>query len=74
MIARSKFGGQPKPIPPPLVDILLASLTALAMAGRIETACRLAGQACAALRGNSPAAWQAFNAFLHRFARQTPDP
>jgi hypothetical protein len=44
------------------------------MAGRPETACRLAGQACAALRETSPAAWHAFNAFLHRFARQTPDP
>jgi hypothetical protein len=43
------------------------------MAGRIETACRLAGQACAASRTSSPAAWQAFNAFLHRFAPHTPD-
>ena len=74
MTAPLKLRRRPEPIWPPLVDILLASLTALARAGRTETACRLAGQACAALRETSPAAWQAFNAFLHRFARQTPDP
>lgn len=58
----------------PLADILLASLNELAAAGRIESACRLAGQACAALREDSPAAWKGFNAFLHRFATRTPDP
>jgi hypothetical protein len=73
MTGQLKSRPQPEQIWPPLVDILLASLTALAMAGRIETACRLAGQACAASRTSSPAAWQAFNAFLHRFAPHTPD-
>jgi hypothetical protein len=57
-----------------LADVLLASLKELAAAGQVEIACRLAGQACAALRDDSPAAWKMFNAFLHRFARQTPDP
>ena len=74
MTAPLKLRRRPEPLWPPLVDILLASLTALAMAGRPETACRLAGQACAALRETSPEAWQAFNGFLHRFARQTPAP
>lgn len=57
-----------------LAEILLASLNQLAAAGQVEGACRLAGQACAALRHDRPAAWRAFNAFLHRFARHTPDP
>jgi hypothetical protein len=74
MTARMKLRREPERIWPPLVDILLASLTALALAGQTETACRLAGQACAALRQVSPPACQAFNVFLHRFARHTPDP
>jgi len=60
--------------PPQIADILLASLKELAAAGQVETACRLAGQACAALRNDAPDAWSAFNVFLHRFARRTPDP
>jgi hypothetical protein len=47
-------------------EILLASITALAAAGEVETACRLAGQACVALRGTDPAAANRFNALLHR--------
>ena len=57
-----------------LAEILLASLRDLAAAGHVESACRLAGRACAALREDSPVDWKAFNAFLHRFAGQTPDP
>lgn len=64
----------PEQIPPDLSDVLLASLMVLVAAGRVETACRLAGQACAALRENSPGPWRRFNAFLHRFARETPEP
>ncbi|KQY99392.1 hypothetical protein ASD45_00195 [Pseudolabrys sp. Root1462] len=64
----------PEPIPPQLEKLLLESLKALAALGQIEAACRLAGQACAALRENSPTSWKAFNAFLHRYAGQTPDP
>jgi hypothetical protein len=47
-------------------EILLASVTALAAAGEVETACRLAGQACVALRATDPAAARRFDAFLHR--------
>jgi hypothetical protein len=61
-------------VPSQMADILLASLKELAAAGQVETACRLAGQACAALRNDAPDAWAAFNAFLHRFARRTADP
>lgn len=53
----------------PLVAILLASLDALMSAGEADTACRLAGQACAALRGRDDAGWRRFNAFLHRAAK-----
>lgn len=55
--------------PSPLADVLLSSLDALVAAGEAETACRLAGQACAALRGKDEAAWRRFNAFLHRAAK-----
>ena len=52
-----------------LVGILSASLEALAAAGEPDAACRLAGQACAALRHGDPAAWRRFNALLHRLTR-----
>lgn len=52
-----------------LSGILLASLEALAAAGQAEAACRLAGQACAALRRSDPAACQRFNVLLHRLTR-----
>lgn len=58
--------------PSELVDVLAASLEALAAAGRVEEACRLAGRACAALRRSEPAAWQRFNALLHRLTRRLP--
>jgi hypothetical protein len=47
-------------------EILLASVSALAAAGEVETACRLAGQACVALRRTDPAAARRFDALLHR--------
>ncbi|HTN64286.1 MAG TPA: hypothetical protein VL147_22480 [Devosia sp.] len=47
-------------------EILLASLTALAAAGEVEKACRLAGQACVALRHANPSAARRFDALLHR--------
>lgn len=53
----------------PLTGVLLASLQALAAAGEADTACRLAGQACAELRHTDPAAWQRFNVFLHRMIK-----
>ena len=36
-----------------LIDILLSSLEALAATGQADAACRLAGEACAALRGRT---------------------
>ncbi len=53
-----------------LVEILLASLRELAAANRVESACRLAGRACAALRRHDPKAEHRFNALLHRLSRQ----
>ncbi len=52
-----------------LIDILLSSLEALAATGQADAACRLAGEACAALRGRDPAGWQRFNVFLHRMTK-----
>lgn len=49
-----------------LSEILLASITALAGAGEVERACRLAGQACVALRNTDPAHARRFDALLHR--------
>ncbi|MDQ2633004.1 MAG: hypothetical protein M3Y78_04635 [Pseudomonadota bacterium] len=49
-----------------IADILLASIAALAAAGEIENACRLAGQACVALRPTDPAASRRFDVLLHR--------
>lgn len=51
---------------PSLPDILLASVTALDTAGDVEKACRLAGQACVALRASDPAAARRFDVLLHR--------
>lgn len=49
-----------------LSEILLASVTALAGAGEVEAACRLAGQACVALRRIEAGAARRFDALLHR--------
>jgi hypothetical protein len=53
-------------MPARLSEILLASLSALAAAGEVEKACRLAGEACVALRGTEPAAARRFDVLLHR--------
>jgi hypothetical protein len=58
--------------PADLAGILLASLEALAAAGQVDEACRLAGQACAALRQSDPGTWHRFNALLHRLVRRLP--
>ncbi|AMN48299.1 hypothetical protein ACG33_14560 [Steroidobacter denitrificans] len=55
---------------PALDDILLASLKALAAAGEVEEACRLAGRACAFHRGRNVEAWSRYNVLLHRLARR----
>lgn len=49
-----------------LTGILVASLEALAAAGEVETACRLAGKACVALRRTDGAAARRFDVMLHR--------
>lgn len=59
-------------MPDSLDRILLASLEALAAAGETDAACRLAGQACAALRQHDATAWRRFNALLHRLVLQPP--
>lgn len=61
-----------KPSPESLTGILLASLEALAVAGQVEAACRLAGRACVALRHSDPKGEHRFNALLHRLAPRVP--
>jgi hypothetical protein len=61
------------PSPPVLVGILLAGLAALADAGEIEAACRLAGQACVALRHTDQAAARRFDVLLHRLTPRLND-
>jgi len=58
------------PGPERLPEILLASIIALAEAGEVEQACRLAGQAYVALRISDPAAARRFDVFLHRSTRK----
>lgn len=55
-----------------LAEILLASVTALAGAGEVEAACRLAGQACVTLRGTDAAAARRFDVLLHRLTPLLP--
>ncbi|MCM8729785.1 hypothetical protein ACFO8O_02205 [Hephaestia sp. GCM10023244] len=59
------------PIAPALCDVLLVSLRALGDAGDTDLACRLAGRACAALRGRDSVQWRRFNVLLHRLAPRT---
>ncbi len=49
-----------------LPEILLKCVAALADTGEVEAACRLAGQAYAALRTSDPVAARRFDALLHR--------
>lgn len=58
----------------PLGDILLRSLEELAAAGGVDAACRLAGLACATMRGSDMRQWKRFNAFLHRWSSRAPEP
>jgi hypothetical protein len=58
--------GPAAPALPLLPEILLESLAALADAGEIERACRLAGRACSALRKSDPSTARRFDVFLHR--------
>jgi streptomycin 6-kinase len=53
--------------------ILRASLLALSEAGGTDEACRLAAQACAALRQPQREEWHIFNKLLHKLSsRSTP--
>ena len=61
-----------KPSPESLAGILLASLEALAVAGQVEMACRLAGRACVVMRPTDPQGEHRFNALLHRLAPRVP--
>jgi hypothetical protein len=54
-----------------LSGILLTGLKALADAGEVEQACRLAGRACAVLRRAHGDEWRGFNILLHRLSRRT---
>lgn len=49
-----------------LAQLLAASLTALAAAGEVEAACRLAGKACVDLRQSDPVIARRFDVLLHR--------
>jgi hypothetical protein len=49
-----------------LSEILLESVIALAGSGEVETACRLAGRACVAIRATDPTAARRFDVLLHR--------
>jgi len=51
-----------------LIDLLITSLGALAAAGEVEASCRLAGQACVALRHSDPKAARRFDVLLHRLS------
>jgi hypothetical protein len=51
-----------------LVDLLIKSLGELAAAGEVEAACRLAGQACVALRHSDQKAARRFDVLLHRLS------
>lgn len=64
--AGAAAAADPGPQPQGLVDILVTSLNALAAAGDVEAACRLAGQACVALRRTDQAAARRFDVLLHR--------
>ncbi|HLS82531.1 MAG TPA: hypothetical protein VK025_14120 [Steroidobacter sp.] len=49
-----------------VAEILRSTVNALAAAGEVEKACRLAGQAYVALKDVEPAAARQFDALLHR--------
>ena len=49
-----------------LAELLLTSLSGLAAAGEVETACRLAGKACVTLRHCDQATARRFDVLLHR--------
>jgi hypothetical protein len=58
--------------PKDLVGVFLDTLRALAAAGQVEQACRLAGQACATTRQSDPATCHRFNLLLHGLTKKLP--
>lgn len=54
-----------------LAALLSESLTELAKSGQADAACRLAGRACALLRGSNAKEWTRFNKLLHRLSPMT---
>lgn len=69
-IDSSDAGDLPPAEPSGMAEILCTSLEALAAAGRVDEACRIAGQACAVARRSDPKAWRRFNALLHRLTKK----
>lgn len=53
-----------------VIVLLLEALQRLADAGEVDTACRIAGRACAVLRRSDAKGERRFNALLHRLARK----
>jgi len=53
-----------------IVVLLLDALQKLADTGQVDAACRIAGQACAALRRHDAKSEHRFNALLHRLVRK----
>lgn len=62
-----------KPVPTgeaALSLLLIESLDALADAGQVDHACRIAGRACMKLRRSDEAAARRFDVWLHRMTRR----
>lgn len=53
-----------------LAPLLLESLNALADAGEVDHACRIAGRACMQLRGMDEMAARRFDVWLHRMIKR----
>ena len=53
-----------------VIVLLLEALQKLADASEVDTACRIAGRACAVLRRSDAKAERRFNALLHRLTRK----
>ena len=68
--ALSPASGANAPLDETLCGLLLEGLGALADAGGVEKACRLAGRAYVALRHESPQQARRFDVLLHRLSRR----
>jgi hypothetical protein len=70
---QSQTVNDPEAVDARLCVVLSESLNELAMVGHADTACRLAGRACALLRGRNPSEWARFNKLLHRLSPMSGD-